>query len=592
MTVLHFHIDASEPASRTALVTLELPRQALIRDAVDEAEPEPSSVAELFLATWTPGSYLQREYSRHLSRVTAADADSGEALPCWKTTKNRFAVELRSHTARVRLTYRVYAHELTVRTADLSDSHAYWNNACFLLWPVDRPELPCTLQVNMPLDWDAASSLEECDRHAGMITWRARDLDHAIDSPCLIGKLEQIEFAVNGVPHAAVLEGLSGIEPPATLAADLRAIVEAAAAVFGGDLPYPDYRFLCLFTDDGHGGLEHRTSCTLLAQRTVFSDPKAYRGFLSLCAHELFHAWNVKRLRPAELWSYDYERENLTSFLWLAEGWTAYYDDLLCLRAGHSTAAEYLQQTVTKNIERMLSAAGRHKLSLAESSFDAWIRLYRPDENTRNSSQNYYVNGAVAAMCLDLMIRSETDGERSLDDVLRHLFEQTFGAGRGYVLDDVVAALHEVAGERPVALMQSMVQGPLDPPLEALLGGFGIRLEQDRQDKPFLGVTFKPDSTRIATVQDDTPAARGDMHPDDEILALRGLRVTSDSWQDVFAAVAHLQEPLEVLVSRRGVIQTLSVTPTANRSSVVLRIDENCDPGCERLRRDWLRSSS
>lgn len=578
MTALHFQIDAAAPASRLASVTLELPREAF--------GPE----GELFLATWTPGSYLLREYSRQLSRVTAADADSGIELPCAKTAKNRFAVQVRDDTRRIRVAYRVYAHELTVRTADFTDDHAYWNNACMLLWPVGRRELPCTLQVAMPVGWDAASSLEVVDRQAGEITWRASDLDEAIDSPCLLGRFDRVEFTAAGVPHVAVLDGLDGLEPSASFAADLTAIIEAAAEVFGGALPYSNYQFLCLFTDDGYGGLEHRSSCTLLSKRTVFTGAKAYREFLALCAHELFHVWNVKRLRPVELWECDYERENYTQFLWLAEGWTAYYDDLLCLRAGRCTDKQYLEQVVTKNIERVLGGAGRHKLSLAESSHDAWIRLYRPDENTRNSSQNYYVNGAVAAMCLDLTIRRDSAGAACLDTVLQELWKQTFAEGRGYAMEDVVAAIRSVGGDAAVELVQTLVHGPLDPPLRELLADFGITFAIDRLDRPYLGVAFKPDSTRIASVQDGTAAADGGLHPDDEIVALRGLRVTSDNWREVFDAVAHIDEPIALLIARRGVIKTMQVTPRGNPTSVVLAVDPKAEAQAVKLRTGWLHS--
>ena len=582
MTALHFHIDATRAATRTAQVSLEFSRQVLLLE--DEAEV----AVELFLATWTPGSYLVREYSRHLGRVLAFDADSGESVPCVKTSKNRFELLLPPGLDRVRVTYPVYAHELTVRTADFTDTHAYWNNACMLLWPVGRDELSCTLRASLPDGWDAACSLEVVEQRAGEITWQATDLDEVLDSPCLLGRLQRIDFEVLGIAHTAVLDGLDGIEPPTSLAADLTAIVEAAAEVFDGSLPYDDYLFLCLFTDEGYGGLEHRSSCTLLSRRTVFCNPEDYRQFLALCAHELFHAWNVKRLRPADLWRYDYERENYTDFLWLAEGWTAYYDDLLCVRAGHRTAEQYLQQVATKNIERVLGGAGREKLSLGESSFDAWIRLYRPDENTRNSSQNYYVNGAIAAMCLDLTIRRDTDGEKTLDDVLRALWSKTFCEGRGYDLPDVSEAIVEIAGKAAGELMLLMAYGPLRPPLEEVLQSVGVTMQVEEPGRGHLGVTFTAGSTRLASVSDGMPAARDGLHPGDELLALDGLRVTTDSWREVFRAIAQPGSPLDVLVARRGVIKTVRVTPEPGKSTVKLRIDPQADAACQRRRQAWL----
>ncbi|MDP3208675.1 MAG: hypothetical protein Q8M65_05965, partial [Rhodoglobus sp.] len=419
---LAYRIEVRDPASGEVHVTLLLPVAAY--------GPPTGSAGErallLFLPVWTPGSYMVREYSRHLGAVEATDAASGAPVPVAKVSKNRFALTVAKKTQQVRVSYRVYAHELSVRTADVTGEHAFWNHSCLLLWPVDRPQLPATLDIVFPKGWrlacalpievvapDPSPPLASDPAAPQTCRLRAHDMEHAFDSPCLLGDLQQRSWTSLGVRHTVAMDGLAAIEPPASIAEDLARIVEAAAAVFTGPLPYPEYTFLCLFAADGHGGLEHRDSTTLLMGRTALGSDKGYREFLGLAAHELFHAWNVKRLRPAEFWTYDYERENYTPFLWLIEGWTAYYDDLLCLRAGLMSRNDYLE-IVSKNINSTLQAPGRLRLSLAESSFDAWIRLYRPDENTRNSSQNYYVNGSVAAMALDLTIRRESSGNRSL----------------------------------------------------------------------------------------------------------------------------------------------------------------------------------
>lgn len=586
---LDFFVDARRPAARTLDVVLEFDRDALGPAAGGTAVDE--NAVELFLAVWTPGSYLVREYARQLSRVEAEDANTGAPLAIAKTTKNRWRINAAGAATRIRVRYSVYAHELTVRTADVTAAHAYWNQACVLLWPVDRPALPARLAVAMPDGWDAECALLATKPPAGSdatVAWSIRDLDEAIDSPCLLGAFERLEFEARGVRHVVALDGLDGIRPPARFVADLTAIVDAAADVFGGALPYDDYAFLCLFTDRGYGGLEHNNSCTLLMDRTAFSPRSSsqYRQFLGLCAHELFHVWNVKRMRPRELWEFDYENENYTRMLWLAEGWTAYYDDLLVRRAG-CVAVEHYLAVVERNIERVLANPGRQALSLAESSFDAWIRLYRPDENTRNSSQNYYVNGAVAAMCLDLAIRRRSAGERSLDDVLRRLW-QTFEAGRGYELADVDAAIAEVAGPDEVELLRELTQGPLDPPCVDALAAIGITCTIDRGSKPQLGVTFKANTTELASITDDTPAARAGLHPGDEIIGMAGLRTTSALWRDVFAAVARVGEPLTLTIARRGVLQELVVTPEPTTAKVGLELASDATPEQVALRDGWL----
>ncbi len=594
MAVLDYRIDVQQPAVRELAVTLHLDREST-RAAVDGASP---AHIDLFLPTWTPGSYLIREYARHLSRVVAADEASGSALPCAKVAKNRFRIELGAATRRIRVAYRVYAHDLSVRTADLTADHAYWNHACVLLWPVGRPELGARLTIVFPRGWDLACALPQVEAEVSGIpssatarTLVADDMDRAFDSPCLVGRFRRVEWQVDGVPHSAALDGLAGVAPPPGLATHLASIVEHTRDVFAGALPYARYSFLCLFAADGQGGLEHGDSTTLLASRTAFASEKSYHEFLSLAAHELFHAWNVKRLRPVEFWRYDYEHETYTEFLWLIEGWTSYYDDLVCMRAGIVSRTDYLA-LVAKNVNAMLGAPGRLRLSLRESSFDAWIRLYRPDENTRNSSQNYYGNGAVAAMCLDLTIRRETAGARSLDDVMRSLYRGTYGAGRGYTLADVQQAVTSVAGDGPVAALSALVDDQLNPDLGALFASFGISVQARDTERPFLGVQFDNGSMRVGSVTADSPAHAAGIQPGDEVLAVADLRVDSGRWPDVFQAIARVDTPIEVLVARRGVITRCVAVPSRSPGTIQLELDENASAEARALRDGWLPPKS
>ena len=590
---LCYRIAATEPATGELDLELELK----VADCATAPDPEGRRVLPLFLPVWTPGSYLVREYSRHLSRVTATDQD-GRPLTVTKTSKNRFAVQVPREAERISVRYRVYAHELSVRTADVTGEHAYWNHACLLLWPVERPRLAAQIAITFPANWDLACPLPlveggaatSASIAAGMQrrTLRADDLDHAIDSPCVLGTLEQRSWVTRGVRHTIAMDGLAGIAAPASLVDDLARIVECAADVFGGQLPYPEYQFLCLFAADGHGGLEHRDSTTLLMARTALTNDKGYRDFLGLAAHELFHAWNVKRLRPAEFWTYDYENENYTRFLWLIEGWTAYYDDLLCLRSGALSPADYLG-IVAKNIQAVLQAPGRLRMSLAESSFDAWIRLYRPDENTRNSSQNYYVNGAVAALAFDLLVRRDSAGARSLDDVLRHLWAETFAKGRGYTLADIRNAVLAVTSESALHALLDLTDGNLDPALAPLLASHGIRWVTRDADKPFLGLQFEGGSTVVASVATGSPAQQAGLQPGDEVLAIQNLRVDTNRWQDVFQAVARVEAPLELLLARRGVVQRRVAVPARSTGTVALEIDETAPEPVRLLRDRWLQ---
>ncbi|HEX5054639.1 MAG TPA: hypothetical protein VFZ65_22880 [Planctomycetota bacterium] len=595
MPALEFHIDATRPHLRELAVSLEFDRAECTAGADPRGNSDAAGQVVLFLPNWTPGSYLIRDYSRHLSRVEACDSRSGEPIPCRKTSKNRYLLQVPATTARVRVSYRVYAHELSVRTADVTAGHAYWNHACVLLWPVGQPRLAAQLHIAHRADWAVACALaNHAAPHASFAgdvattTLTANDLDHVIDSPCLVGRFQRLEWQVDGVPHAAVLDGLAGVAAPNTLGADLGAIVTEVAAVFAGALPYRSYLFLCLFAGEGHGGLEHAESTTLLMSRTALTSPRGYREFLTLAAHELFHAWNVKRMRPSEFWQYDYENENYTELLWLIEGWTAYYDDLVCLRAGLMSVPDYLA-ALAKSINTMRASPGRHRLSLRESSFDAWIRLYRPDENSRNSSQNYYVHGSLAALCLDVLIRRTSDGTHSLDDVLRELYRGTFEHGRGYAMEDVDAAVRRCSGAETVGALHTWVGESFEPDLHGLLTAVGIRLVEREEDRPQLGIHFHSDSTKVASVQADTAAHEAGVAPGDELLAVQGLRVDAASWQETFQSVAKVEQPLELLLSRRGVITTCTAVPRPAKGTLALELDDAATPRQQQLRSAWLR---
>jgi predicted metalloprotease with PDZ domain len=592
MAPIEFVIDATRPESGHLAVTATFGVGAKgIR--AQEAGSEGRLV--LFLPVWTPGSYLVREFARHLNRPAARDAATGQALPVEKIGKNRFAIALDPATERVAVDYTVYAHELSVRTADLSDAHAYWNNACVLMWPVGAETRPANLTIRHRADWQFACALEETApaRVTGAVTERrlcAADADAIYDAPVLIGALERHEWLVDDVPHTLVLDGLAGVRPKASLVDDLAAIVHEAKAVFGA-LPYDQYLFQALFTTDAHGGLEHANSTTLLMGRAALTSDRGYEDFLTLAAHELFHAWNVKRMRPRELWRYDYERENHTSMLWLIEGWTAYYDDLLVRRCRRMPRRNYLARAA-KNVQQLRQTPGRLRLSLAESSHDAWIRLYRPDENTRNSSQNYYVNGAVAAMCLDLTIRQRSDGARSLDQVVRLLYERTFAAGRGYDRGDVDAAVRDVGGDEAVDLLQGLVDGPLDPDLGPLLRSHGLELIAQDAGAPHLGITFATGGTTIASVAAGGAAATAGLMAGDELLALGGLRVDNHTWQDVFQARARVGEPLPVLLARRGVVIERTAMPEAGLGTLVIQPAASATDAERALGDAWLGSDA
>ncbi len=355
---------------------------------------------ELMMAVWTPGSYLVREFARHVEEIAAAGED-GAALPIAKTAKNRWRVPSRG-ARRVTVRYRLYAHELSVRTNFVDSSFALINGAATFLNLAGGRHRPFEVRLALPARWrTAVAALPAADGDGP--AFRADDFDQLVDSPIYAGNAAVHRFEVGGRPHSLVNEGEEEGSPwdGGRSAAEAERVVRQQLA-FWGCLPYPRYVFFNLIAE-GSGGLEHCDSSVLMTSRWRARNRDGWLDWLGLLSHELFHAWNAKRLRPAELDAFDYEREVYTPTLWQVEGVTSYYDDLLVHRAGLSTRGEYLRQ-LGKQIEALETAPGRHVQSLADASFDTWIKFYRRDENFLNSGISYYTKGAAVSFLLDASI--------------------------------------------------------------------------------------------------------------------------------------------------------------------------------------------
>ncbi|MEZ5966491.1 MAG: PDZ domain-containing protein [Planctomycetota bacterium] len=581
MTHLRYLLDARRGRDHRFAVALEM-----------DVHPHGGDL-ELFLPVWTPGSYLIREYQRHLGELRACDPVTGQAATWCKSAKNRYRFRVAPSTRRLRIDYTVFAHELTVRTADLTEDHAFWNGACLFLWPVGERDAGATIDLALPDGWSVWTWLP-LESEQSRVRYSVAGLDQLVDCPVLCSAdARVVDFDVAGRPHRFVFDDLAGLELPTGLAADTAEIVTQAMRVFGVEsLPYERYDFLTLLSDRGHGGLEHADGSVLLAPRTNLTSPRGYRDFMGLVAHEFFHVFNVKRLRPEELWQVDYEAENHTQLLWVAEGFTAYYDDLLCCRAGVVSARKYLQ-TVADNIADAHRTPGRLVHPLADASYDAWIKLYRPDEDSRNSSQSYYVNGGLAALCLDLEIRVRTRGVRGLDDAMQLLWKRTYLRGRGYTYDDVVAALTDAAGSDLATLVDSLVRQPFDPDFAAALRPLGldlVRMPLTADRPPYLGIQLQAGTTIVASVSRSGPAARGGVAAGDEILAVGGLRATNAALDEILRAIPRGHQPCSVLVARRGRILERHVTLESGEANTGYRIDVASGSSAEQdaLRRGWL----
>ncbi len=479
---------------------------------------------ELMMAVWTPGSYLVREYSRHVEGVAAA-AD-GRPRQVEKTDKNRWRVTT-GGAQTVTVSYRVYGREMSVRTNWIEAGFALINGAPTFLTLADGLRRPHDVVITPAAGW--RRSFTGLPSAGGEHHYRAADFDTLVDSPILVGNPAVYEFTVDGKPHYLVNEGEAGVFDGARASRDLETIVREHQK-FWGSLPYDKYVVLNLITE-ASGGLEHRNSTVLMTNRWATRTRRTYLGWLELASHELFHVWNVKRLRPVELGPFDYENEVQTRSLWMAEGVTDYFAELLVHRAGLSTQAEYLD-SLSNKIEELQTTPGRAVQSAELASFDAWIRYYRPDENSPNVSISYYTKGAVIAFLLDAKIRKATGGRRTLDDVMRAAYGQYSGE-RGFEPGQFQRVAEQVAGVSLAAFWDSAIEGTSELDYAEALETFGLRFRPAAASgRATLGVTTRNDGGRlvVSQVRRGTPALAAGVNVDDEILAIDEFRVRADQW--------------------------------------------------------------
>jgi predicted metalloprotease with PDZ domain len=557
---------------------------------------------DLKLPVWTPGSYLVREYQRHLQDLLCTD-ENGRPLATRKTGKSTWRVEAagaRTVVAR----YRVYAHEITVRTAHLDETHAFWNGANVLLYCDALRHAPARLRIEVPAGWRVATGLDpdlETEEPApgGEAAYLAPDYDTLVDSPVEVSPHERLDFVAQGKPHAFAVWGRSRLDGR-RLVEDVTAIVDAQAALFDG-VPYDRYAFLLHLVPGGYGGLEHKNSCALIATPFAFSSEKKYQDLLELISHEFFHLWNGKRIRPAALGPFDYERECHTRSLWVVEGVTSYYDRLFLRRAGRITAARYLEK-LGEDLTRLHKIPGRFRQSLEESSWDAWIKLYRPDENTVNSTVSYYLKGSVVALLLDLEIRRRSEGARSLDDVLRLLWARFQHDGQGYADAAVQPLVEEATGLRLDDFFAHHVRGRGEVDLDGPLATVGLRARRG-PDQPgggdaasssgtgaWLGATLRQDGPRLRVAEsvEDGPAQSGHLYPGDEIVACDGWRVDEAALRERLGE-ARPGDRVRLAVFRRDELREVTITlgrPPLDKIDVVP--DEKATPEAKAAYKAWL----
>ena len=489
---------------------------------------------ELKMPVWTPGSYLIREYARQVQNFTVKDT-SGNALGWAKINKNTWQIASKG-TKEFVARYQVYANELTVRTNELNDEHGFWNNAATLFFIKDQLKTPSTITVKPYGNWRVATGLPPVDGVTN--SFRAENYDVLYDSPFEVSDYKEISFVVEGKKHRIIMSG-EGNYDLNRLAVDVAKIVDECYKIFG-EFAYNDYTFIVNLR--GGGGLEHLNSTALQANRFGFKPETRYKSFLGLVAHEYFHNYNVKRIRPDALGPFDYENENYTKLLWVAEGGTEYYSQLLLLRAGLITPKEFLTSKANA-ISQLQARPGRFETSLESASFDAWIKYYRPDENAVNNQISYYDKGDIVNMMLDITIRTASGGAKSEDDVMRYLYTEYFKKlGRGYTNEEFQKAAELMAGKSLDDFFAKYVRGTAEIDYSGIMNGIGLQVTSRETNDNRGNKTRDPAVISITAIGADiaetngvltirsiasgTPAYEQGLNTGDQIVAIDGYRAS------------------------------------------------------------------
>lgn len=534
--------------SSTSLPALSLSEEKQYRS-------QQSELLDLKMPVWTPGSYLIREYSKHLQDFCAY-SDDERPLLWWKVSKNHWQVETKK-AREVTIQYRIFANELTVRTNHLDQTHGYFNGAALLFYIPGWEKNPIRITIEpFKPDWKVTTSLSEVSSENN--SFQAPDFDTLVDSPFEIGCHSLYEFEVGKKSHQLAIWGKGNAEPE-NLIPDVQKIIEEEAKMFGG-LPYDRYVFLLHLSGQGFGGLEHKSSCCLNYPRFGFKNKEKRDRFMQLVAHEFFHLWNIKRIRPKALEVFDYEVENYTPSLWFCEGTTSFYDLIIPYRA-QIYDIKTLLQGLSKEITQLQTTPGRKVQPVSESSWDAWIKLYRRDANTNNCQISYYLKGSLVSLLLDLLIREKHKNKRSFDDVMWQMWQQFGKAEIGYTPEQLQMVIESVAEVDLQEFFARYVNGTDELPFSQYLEPFGLQLKEENNKIPYIGwkVTTDKGKNSIEFVEAGSPAQVAGIDAGDELLAIAGFRVSGEKLSDRLKD-HEPNETIEVTVFHQDELRTCDVT--------------------------------
>ncbi|WP_225874792.1 M61 family metallopeptidase [Pedobacter hiemivivus] len=569
-----FEVSFIEPQAHYAEVEMTI--SGLAKDYIDVKMP-----------VWAPGSYLVREFSKSVEGFKATAA--GKALKHEKVRKNTWRVyAAKANTVKIK--YRVYAFEVSVRTSFIDDTHAFLSNTGVFMYPDGLLKHASTVKIIPYKGWTKVSTgLEPV---AGKeFTYTASDFDILFDSPIEVGNQDVFDFMASGVKHEVAMFG-GGNYDKEKLKVDMAKIVEQGTAIYGEN-PNKHYTFIVHNFSTGSGGLEHLNSTVLGASRNGYSTTEGYKGFLELVAHEYYHLWNVKRMRPVALGPFDYDNENYTTSLWVAEGFTAYYENKLMLRAGFITEKEFVDQLVTA-VSNVSNIPGAQVQSVAEASYDAWIKLYRPNENSNNTTVSYYAKGEVVGILMDIAIAQATKGTKSLDDVMKAMYLQNKAQKRGYTDAEFKAMVEKISGQDFTDFWAKYVNGTTLPEYAKYFGYAGIKVTNELEGKssPYLGVTSKKTEGRmfITSIMRNTSAWVDGLSVNDELISIDGTPIESAVERMPAISGKNVGDVVVIKVARDGRIRDFNVT-LKNYPGIKLvgAVDENAGELQNKVRQAWFK---
>ncbi len=540
-------------------VSMEKPNRHYFQvqtDIIVSESMQKNGFAEVKMAVWTPGSYLVREFSRNIESLTAKI--SNKAANVDKMSKNTWRVNLKNARKgdKISVSYQVYAFEQSVRTSILDDSHGYINPASVFLYVEEYKNQSIDLIINPYKGFTRSSSaMKEIKEHH----FQARNLDEFIDSPIEIGNHEVLRFDMEGIPHEIAFYGPAEVDR-VKFVEDVKRVCLEAKNVFKTH-PCDHYLFIIHNYERGGGGLEHLNSTTCEVSRSSYESINGYHGILNLLAHEYFHLWNVKRLRPEALGPFDYENENYTHHLWLSEGFTSYYANYITWKAGFIPETDFLKETAS-NIAYVENMPGNYVQTVAEASFDAWIKYYRPNENSRNATISYYSKGEVLGTFFNLWILKNSKGQKNLNDLMQYLYQTTYvEKSRGFTDQEVMEAFSYIAGKSAKEIFKKNIFGLEWPDFKGLFNDFGFELKDKNENNqdPYLGLFVR--SNEILSIMKDGPADLAGLSVQDKINQVNGL-----SWEEFNKNISNQKPGEEVIfnVTRDGINREFKAVLMAN----------------------------